>query len=266
MHREMRDDGERLVLSPTDLTRHLACGHITTLDLQVARGSRPKPGAADEALELIFRLGLEHEERYLARLTAEGRTVVELPTVFGHERQLAAEAETVRAMRSGADVVYQATLYDGRWGGQADFLLKVDRPSELGPHSYEIADTKLARRMKVPALLQMATYAERLAELQGVEPERIYVVTGDGVSRPWRLVDVAAYARRARARLRAAVEHPAATEPVPVPYCAQCRWSPECQQQWRENDDLSLVAFMRVDHRITLHDNGFRTLRALAEC
>ena len=84
-------------------------------------------------------------------------------------------------MRRGVDVVYQGTFFDGGWGGQADFLLRVDTPSGFGDWSYEIADTKLARKLKVAALLQMATYAERLTVLQGVAPEWIHVVTGDGV-------------------------------------------------------------------------------------
>lgn len=260
----MRYDRQRLVLSPTDLTKHLACPHITTLDLQVALGDRRRPMIDDEALELIFRLGLEHEAAYLEQLREEGRSIAELPTVFGDAERRAAEGHAVAAMRAGVDVVYQATLYDGRWGGQADFLLRVEQPSALGPWSYEIADTKLARRLKVPALLQMATYAERLAELQGVEPEHIYVVTGDGVSRPWRLVDVAAYARRARHRLRTAVDERPATEAVPVPHCAQCRWADHCAAEWRRRDDLSLVAFMRGDHRARLHELGIRTVAELA--
>ncbi|MGH3517100.1 MAG: TM0106 family RecB-like putative nuclease [Haloechinothrix sp.] len=260
----MQLDGTRLVLSPTDLTKHLACPHVTSLDLQVALGARPRPKTDDEALELIFRLGLEHEAAYLEQLRTEGRTIAEMETVFGDDARRAAEARTLDAMRSGVDVVYQATLYDGQWGGQADFLLKVDRPSELGDWCYEIADTKLARRLKVPALLQMATYAERLAVLQGVEPDRVYVVTGDGVSRPWRLVDVGAYARRARHRLRTAVTERPATEPVPVTHCAQCRWADHCQALWRRQDDLSLVAFMRGDHRARLHELGIRTVDELA--
>jgi hypothetical protein len=61
-------DDMGLVLSPTDLTKHLACGHLTTLDLQVMRGELAPPAQVDEALELIFRLGLDHEKAYLARL------------------------------------------------------------------------------------------------------------------------------------------------------------------------------------------------------
>lgn len=261
----MRDDGGRLVLSPTDLTKHLACAHLTTLDLAAARREIPKPDQQDdEALQLIFAKGLAHEVDYLARLMAQGRSVVEIETAFDHEGRQRAEQLTLEVMRSGVDVVYQATLYDGSWGGQADFLLRVKTRSDLGPWSYEIADTKLARRLKVPALLQMATYAERLAVLQGVEPDHLYVVTGDGVSRPWRLFDVAAYARRARVRLREAVTDEPRTEPVPVTHCPQCRWLARCEGQWRRDDDLSLVAFMRTDHRQRLHEQGVRSVEALA--
>jgi uncharacterized protein len=167
-------------------------------------------------------------------------------------------------MRSGVDVVYQAAFFDGRSGGQADFLLRVETPSQLGAWSYEIADTKLARRLKVPALLQMATYADHLEQLQGVAPDRICVVTGDGQRHAWRLVDVAAYARHVRAGLRRFLEERPSTESRPVSHCSQCRWSQRCEQEWADRDDLSLVAFMRADHREALRAHGITTLAGLA--
>src|SRR3712207_6543051 len=193
-----RLDG-RLVLSPTDLTHHQECRHLTRPDLGVTQGawSPPKEGTSEE-LQFVFDRGLEHEKKYLASLVASGRTVIEIPGGSGAEGRRRAEEQTVEAMRRGVDVVYQGTFYDGVWGGQADFLLKVPGRSSFGDWAYEIADTKLARKVKVAALLQMATYAERLTVLQGVAPEFVHVVTGDGESRPWRLTDVAAYARRAR--------------------------------------------------------------------
>src|SRR3954469_6229648 len=220
-----RIDGH-LVLSPTDLTKHVACAHITTLDLQAldardgGRGSRAS--GADDSLNLVFAKGLEHEKDFLERILAEGRVVEDIAALG--LRGVEAEAATIEAMRRGVDVVYQASFYDGHWVGLADFLLRVDEPSDLGPWRYDIADTKLARRLKVPALLQMAVYAERLEVLQGTPPERLYVVAGGGQEPPWRLVDVASYARRARSRLRTFVEHPPVTAPVPVSHCAQCRW------------------------------------------
>jgi predicted RecB family nuclease len=262
-----RIDGQ-LVLSPTDLTKHLACPHVTTLDLAAlddpaGRGAR----TADDALNLVFGKGMEHERAYLERLGQAGLGVTEIPTRYDVAGRIEAEQQTLAAMRAGAEVIYQATFYDGQWGGQADFLLRTDRPSDLGMWSYDIADTKLARRLKVPALLQMATYAERLATLQGVHPEFLTVVTGDGVARPWRLADVASYARRARGRLREAVQPVSAarlpTEPVPVAHCSQCRWKTRCSDLWEAADDLSLVAGMRRGHRQILQEAGISTVADL---
>ena len=269
-----RIDGQ-LVLSPTDLTKHLACPHITTLDLAALddanRGGRSSggPTTTDDALNLVFSKGLDHERAYLRTLRLAGLTVTEIPTRFDVPGRVEAEAQTLVAMRSGVNVIYQATFYDGQWGGQADFLLRAERPSDLGGWSYDIADTKLARRLKVPALLQMATYAERLATLQGVHPEFLTVVTGDEVQHPWRLADVASYARRARGRLRLAVAGTTGgsqppTEAVPVAHCAQCRWSSRCGEQWEASDDLSLVAGMRSDHRQALVAAGISTVADLS--
>ena len=55
-------------------------------------------------------------------------------------------------MRDGADVVFQATLFDGPFLGFADFLVRAG-------DVWEVYDTKLARRAKVTALLQLAAYA-----------------------------------------------------------------------------------------------------------
>lgn len=254
-----------VLLSPTDLTKHLACRHLTTLDLAYARGeSQVRPDTPDEMLELIFAKGQDHEYAYRDKLRRDGRTVREIPTRHDLEGRRAAEAETLQAMREGVDVIYQACFFDGRWGGQADFLLRTQGTSKLGPWLYDIADTKLARRLKVPALLQMAAYAERLEVLQGEPPKVLVVVTGDGAERTWRLVDVQAYARRARARLARAVDHPELTLAVPVQHCGQCRWASHCEQEWQRTDDLSLVAGMRSVHREVLIGQGVPTLAALA--
>ncbi|MBB2987103.1 uncharacterized protein FHW14_002268 [Terracoccus luteus] len=261
-----RIDG-RLVLSPTDLTKHVACPHVTTLDLEALQGGQRPSTGPDDALNLVFAKGLEHEYAYLAQLRAQGLVVEDIADLDLSGE--AAEAATVDAMRRGVDVVYQATFFDGHWVGLADFLLKVELPpgesSVFGDWRYDIADTKLARRLKVPALLQMATYAARLETLQGMPPRWLTVVTGDRERHAWRLVDVAPYARRRRADLEDAVAHPRATESARVEHCGQCRWKERCAQEWVDRDDLVQVAGMRADHRAALVDVGIPTLRALAE-
>ncbi len=108
-------------------------------------------------------------------------------------------------MRAGAQVIYQATFFDGTWRGHADFLHRIEEPSALGPWSYAVADTKLARKAKAGALLQMCVYSDLLAQVQGVEPPWMEVALG-GSARAierFRVADYMAYYRRARARFEA---------------------------------------------------------------
>ena len=259
-------DGD-LVVSATDLTRFLACRHLTRLDQEVALGRRPPPPVADEALEVLFRRGLEHERAYLATLRERGLRVVEPAAGVpgqGAEALRAAEAATVAAMAGGADVVYQGTFFADTWRGHADLLLRRDDRPGRWPWSYDVADTKLARRLTVAALLQMSVYADRLTQLQGVAPEHLVVLTGDGVERPYRYDRCATYARGVRQELRAFLADPPATTPEPVRHCGQCRWQPECQARWVAEDRLGLVAQLRPAQARALQGAGIRTLGELA--
>ena len=67
-----------------------------------------------------------------------------------------AHQETQDALRMGADVVFQATFFDGEFVGFADFLIREDNGA------YAVWDTKLARHPRVTALLQLAAYGDQL--------------------------------------------------------------------------------------------------------
>ncbi len=250
------------MVSPTDLTKFVACRHLTALDLAVANGERGKPWSpTDELLELLFEKGMQHEAAYLARLRTDHQ-VVEIVT-DGVPVAAAAQATTL-AMCGGAEVIYQATfLHEGR-RGHADFLFRADRPSTLGDWSYDVADTKLARRLKVPALLQMATYGEHLRRIQGEPPRALTVVAGDGIEHSYPFADVEAYARRVTSRFEDFLDLRAATVAEPVPQCEQCRWRMECTRGWRRADHLSFVAFLPGSQRHELEQAGITTLAQLA--
>src|SRR4028119_2135666 len=96
-----RPDGS-LVLSPTDLTRHQACPHATTLDLAVADGRLRPPleGPTDHAA-LVADLGTEHELRYLDALEAEGRSIVRISARFAAAGRRDAAAPPAPASRAG---------------------------------------------------------------------------------------------------------------------------------------------------------------------
>jgi predicted RecB family nuclease len=261
-----QSDGS-LVVSASDLTGFLECEHLTRLSLEVARGERPRPSATDPMTELLARHGIEHEARHVERLRNRGLSVVEIDVPAGKDAGALyrAQAETLAAMQAGADVVYQATFYDGTWRGHADFLLKrSDRSSDLGPWAYDVADTKLARRIKVPAVLQMALYGDLLAALQGVPPELLTVVTGDQQELTVEYADAEAYARTARRRFADRLADGDLAPPHPNAHCGVCPWRETCTDRWRAEDSLSLVASMRRDHATVLTEAGIGTVTELA--
>ena len=259
-----------IVVSATDLVGFLACDHLSTLELGRMEGLWERPHRREDlTVQLMQDRGDAHELAHLDRLRASGKriVVIEKEGLTTSDRLRAAEAATLNAMRDGADVVFQATFFDGRWRGHADFLYRVERPSDLGTWSYDIADTKLSRGVKASAILQMCVYADLLERLQGSPPESVYVVTGDGVEHGHRLADYGAYYRFVKARFEDRVlagSAGAATYPDPVDHCRVCVWYPTCITRRRTDDHLSIVAGMRRVDTERLMADDVPTVRGLA--
>ena len=136
-------------------------------------------------------------------------------------------------------------MFDGRFVGFADFLL-------LDGERYRLRDTKLARSVKVEALLQLAAYAETLRAV-GVEVhDDVELVLGNGTTMAYRVDELLPVYRSRRAALQALLDrHYDSGTAVSwaddtIRACMRC---PECERQVRAHDDLLLVANMRVSQR-----------------
>ena len=267
----MRLIDDELLLSPSDLYHFLACEHRTALDLYGARGEidRPDPPPRPDA-ELVARKGNEHEDGYRRRLIEQGRELFDV-VAPGQSPWEAPEAieRTEQAMRAGVDVVYQAAFVDDGWQGHADFLLRIDEPSpQLGAHSYEVADTKLAKHPRPYYILQLCFYTEQVARIQGRMPRQMHVVLGTSEQRTFLYEDFAAYVRRVRAHLGGVLASYAdgarPPYPFPVAHCSFCDWVERCEHKRKADDHLSRVAMMRRDQVAKLERAGIATLRALA--
>jgi uncharacterized protein len=263
----MRQDGTRFVLSATDLSNFLGCRHRTALDMEAAAGKRERPHFEDPLLELLFKRGTDHEKAYVDKLRAEDLDVLDLSHIFERDELLAA---TEAALRAGRDIVVQGALSDDQWYGKPDILRRVATPSTFGPWSYEVVDTKLALETRAGAILQLGLYSEMLGVLQGVRPERFYVVTPDPQQpvHTYRVNDFAAYVRLTRRRLLETVSQraedvAAANYPEPVDHCQICPWSGECRGKRRHDDHLSLVAGITRTQRRELETRDTNTLTQL---
>ena len=225
-------------------------------------GWGPRPETDDDLMVRTAELGDAHERRRLDELRRRfGEDVVCIGRPQFTVAGLTAAAEaTRRAIAAGAAVVYQAAMFDGRFVGFADFVVKDG-------DCYQVSDTKLARSAKVTALLQLASYADVLAAAGVPIAPEAELRLGDGTSVYYPIRELLPVYRRQRAHLQNLLdEHHARGRPVAwtdehVRACFRC---PECLIQVRASDDLLLVAGMRVSQRAKLLDAGIGTLTELA--
>ncbi|MGJ9402747.1 TM0106 family RecB-like putative nuclease [Arthrobacter sp. KK5.5] len=272
---ETAGDPQTLVYSASDLVTASECEYRTLHRLDEKLGRVAKPAIEEDAmLARASELGTAHEKKVLADLVARygewdpargtGVVRIEAPAAGSYNPAgfAARHAETVAALRNGADVVFQATFFDGEFLGFADFVVK--QPDGR----YAVWDSKLARHAKVSALLQLAAYGDQLLEA-GFEPHpQVTLVLGDMEESVHSLADLLPVYRERRDRfLQQVAEHRAAGSAVRwgedcVSACGRCDY---CAIQVAERRDLLLVAGMTVARRKKLIEDGIDTIDALAE-
>ena len=250
------------LFSASDLVAFLECEHVATLGL-IDLVMPLQRAEDDESALLIQQKGYAHEAEYLAALEAKGLQVAKIP----HDGSPEALVQHTRtAMEEGPDVIFQAALRSDVLYGRADFLRRVERPSNLGAFGYEVLDTKLARSAKAKFVVQLAFYSALLAAAQGIAPQLMHVILGDGTEQTFRVADYSRYFRRARDRFLAFVaRHPKATYPARCDYCAFCAWRDACDARWKADDHLNQVAGIKRKQIDGLQAAGTETLEALAQ-
>ncbi|HLJ45460.1 MAG TPA: TM0106 family RecB-like putative nuclease [Bryobacteraceae bacterium] len=263
----MKTNAANIRFSASDLSNHLACNHLTALDLAVAIGSREAPKWNSPDAWVLQQRGMAHESAYIQHLESQGHSIVNLRDV-GDEKS--AFAQTCAAMQTGADIIVQGVLTEDVWFGRADVFRKVSQPSKLGAWSYEVYDCKLALETKAATILQLSLYSELVGGIQGRSPEFMHVVPpSDGfIPESYRVFDFGAYYRHVKRRLQNAVEEQdknGATYPEPTEHCPVCRWWGECEERRRKDDHLSLVAGITRLQRKQLSLWDVTTVKSLSD-
>jgi len=257
-------DPATIVYSASDLSAAATCewASMRRLDAKLGRiAATAEP--ADAMLERTAVLGDVHERRMLERLRGS-HTVVEIERP-GISEITTAAAQSEAALKAGADVVFQAAFFDGRFLGYADFILRSSQPGEAV--TYEVYDTKLARRAKITALLQLAAYSEQLQKIGVATGENVHLVLGDGRTSTHLLRDVLPVYRTRRARLERLIDERLLDQNATVwgdlryTACGRCTL---CDEQVRLHRDVLLVANLRLTQRLRLRAAGVFTIDQLA--
>ena len=262
----------RVFYSATDLKGAVECEWALMRKLDAKLGRIDAVDDVEDAmLARAGELGGQHEARALDNFkTTFPTTVVEIDTNDSRanpEALRAAQGRTIEALNAGNDVVFQATFFDEpeneRIGfvGFADFLVKSD-------DGYQVWDTKLARKARVTALLQLAAYADQLRKLGIPVSDDTYLLLGSGEESKHSLKDIEPVFHDRVARLKQMIEA-RLDDPNPIEWGApgytadgRCEW---CAPEIERTRDVLLVAGMRTTSRARLADAGIHTIDQLAE-
>jgi uncharacterized protein len=261
---------DTVVHSASDLAVAATCEFAALRRLD-AKLKRIDPLDTDDPLmERAARLGDDHELGWLARYredlaTRGGRLVeIERPGQDAYKNAAVLRAkheQTLDAVRSGADVVFQGGFFDGRFHGWSDFIERQD------DGTYAVLDTKLARHAKVTAALQLAAYGDQLLR-EGIPVSPVaHLVLGDRTTTRHRLMDLIPAYRHRRARLETILDRhhqsdgPAVWDDGHHTACGRCA---DCEAEIERTRDVLLVAGLSVVQRSRLHTAGIRTIDDLA--
>jgi predicted RecB family nuclease len=253
----------RVVYSASDLASAARCEYALLRVFDAKLGWGPTPPRDDELLARTATLGDAHEAHHLAELQkrfGSGVASIPFPPTFTLDGLNAAAAATKQAFDDGHPVVYQAAMFDGRFLGFADFVVRESR-------TYRVCDTKLARSAKVTALLQLAAYADSLMAADVPVSPEVRLILGDRSTVDYPVADLVGVYRQRRIQLQdlldrhlsggAAVQWSDAR----VRACFRC---PACEPEVDRTDDLLLVAGMRISQRAALLEAGVGTVAELA--
>lgn len=270
------------VISASDLHQLAACRWLVarTADQKLGKGV-VVPEVSDPMMELVARLGLEHEARTLELLQQKLPQVAEISydrSVSGGDATAwranisAAQSETLLAIDKGVDAIFQAVFFQERlveapypigFQGFADFLVNTG-------NTWEVWDTKLARSAKDTALIQLASYVDQLHHLGIPASPEIQLILGDGTHSIHQVLPLLpAYLSQRATLIELIGERISDPEATPwgdprYPACGT-KGCPACSEQIVLHDDLFQTAGMRKSQRDKIMVAGFTTLQEFAQ-
>ncbi|MEO5534377.1 MAG: TM0106 family RecB-like putative nuclease [Pseudolysinimonas sp.] len=263
---------DRVYYSASDLKAAVECewALMRKLDAKLKRVEMIDE-AEDAMLARAGELGNKHEEWALDRYRTElGDGVVEIDTTETRaDPVLLAEKhdETLAALRAGKDVVFQGTFLDEPAGARTGFVGFADFLVKDASGAYEVWDTKLARKARVTALLQLAAYADQLRRLDIPVSNTTVLLLGNRERSDHKLTDIEPVFHDRVARLKEMIEA-RLDDPNPIEWGAEgytadgrCDW---CAPEVERTRDVLLVAGMRTTQRSRLNAVGIHTIDELA--
>ena len=254
----MKKSQGHIIYSPTDLIRFMESPFASWMErLRLEDPTRAIPDAPSDDAALIAKTGDKHEARFLQSLMDDGRDIASIPK---SNFQLALDL-TKTVIAAGREVIYQGALSMDCFAGFTDFIVR----GEDG--TYEIWDTKLARKAKPYHIIQLCCYAEMLAPLNGGLPKTIRVVLGNQHTAPYRTADFFHAYRQLKSVFLEQMDNfrVDAEPPLPDPRADHRQWTSHADAWLADCDHLVQIAGINISQIRKLEAAELDTVRKLSD-
>ncbi|MBL8898009.1 MAG: TM0106 family RecB-like putative nuclease [Planctomycetes bacterium] len=244
----------RETITGTHLHTLHGCPHEVVLDFRLPKSDKLP---ASEALAALLARGRAFEAEVVRALEVVEPHYPKGDFVTG-------AAETLRLMREGHPLIYQGVLFRAPYLGIADLLRRVEVPSALGGHAYEVIDIKSSRKAKLEQQVQVAFYSLLLGEAQGLLPTHGALWLREAPEERFALDDVVWTLLDQLDELSALLRGEQESRPHRSSRCDGCGWRERCLPELERSQDLSLLASLSRSRAARLRAAKISDVGALA--
>src|SRR3989338_4672113 len=238
-------------ISPQLFYQYLTCPQWIWFD-RFGDLSKKKP--IGEMQQKLIEQGVSHETQFMHQFFSEHQV-----TKITARDWDTAVSETTKAMKAGAEAIYQGRLQTTHYQGIPDLLMRREGKSKFGEWLYEPIDIKSSFDLKDEHKYQLTLYSLVLADMQGVEPPHAGIITAAGELAEFSVENF----KEKFFDLLEKIERVISGEKPPLQLTIACKNSPWydcCVAEAEATDDIALL--YKVDKRAleALREFGVRTV------
>jgi len=228
------------------------CNYKTTLDF--IRPPKDFKPLVDPWLEIIRKIGIEHENNYISKLNKKLKiTTIDDSKSIEERKEL-----TKKAIISGDEIIYQGFLQHERLNGIPDLLIKKEG-------YYQPCDIKSSFSLKTDNIIQLCHYAYLLKNQFDLMPKTGKIILRDESEQEINFSKFYDYYLHISNNLKNFIESETIIEdPVKCSLCSKCRYKLLCEGIWDKSDHLNQVSNISKSQIKTLKQNGINTLEDLS--
>ena len=254
----MRIIKNKFYTSPSDLNNFVSCKYLIINEIKfLNKEIKKNEESFDKKLWKEF--GLKHEKKHFKLLSAKHKKNISIKQDLDEKER---NKQTLAAIKKGYDLIYHAYLIDEDFRGECDFLIKSSMPSDLGDFSYEVYDTKISRKPRPRHIFQITSYSHMLSTIQGVVPEKMYLIDGTNETRSYKTKEYLDFYLFTKKNFEKYLKNISKEKiyPEKCDHCEMCNFADECEKIWENDNYINQVAKINRSQIEKLKKIGIKTV------